>query len=122
MNFFARRMDTRWTDFFWSYRTPASTIFDEAAINLFWVIALVSVEPEGASEIDVSELKDKQDGISYTAFHDRGLLTRAFADNLISLLEAWRRWRRQPPTTIAKHEVLWRGSVLWESQHIPGLA
>jgi hypothetical protein len=87
--FFSRRMDTRWTDFFWSHRAPASDVFDAAAMNLFWIVAWVSVDPDsrGAAELSIPRYRQGVGG--YSEFHQLGLLTRVFADNLICLLEAW---------------------------------
>jgi hypothetical protein len=88
-DFFSKRMDTRWTDFFWSHRTPESNLFDAAVMNLFWIISWVSVDPDSRNATAPSITRYRQDTGSYSEFHDLGLLTRAFADNLICLLEAW---------------------------------
>jgi hypothetical protein len=88
-DFFSRRMDTRWTDFFWGYRTTESAIFDTAVMSLFWIVAWVSIDPERSSG-DGSPVTRYRDGVgSYTDFHELKLLTKTFADNLICLLEAW---------------------------------
>lgn len=86
--FFSRRMDTLWTDFFWSYRTSTTTVFDQAAMNLFWIVAWVSTDPDNPAP-RVSVARYRQTVGSYSEFHDLGLLTRPFANNLICLLEAW---------------------------------
>ncbi len=88
-DFFSRRMDTRWTDFFWSYRTPTSDVFDAAVMNLLWIIAWVSVDPDSRAVAGPSMAKYRQGVGGYSEFHDMGLLTKAFADNLICLLEVW---------------------------------
>ena len=88
-DFFSRRMDTRWTDFFWSYRAPTSDVFDAAVMNLFWIIAWVSVDPNNPATADLSMARYRQRVGGYGEFYDLGLLTKAFADNLICLLEAW---------------------------------
>lgn len=87
--FFSRRMDTLWTDFFWSYRTPASAVFDSAVMNLFWIVAWVSIDPERSSNGGPPVTRYRHGVGSYTEFHELGLLTKTFADNLICLLEAW---------------------------------
>lgn len=88
-DFFSRRMDTRWTDFFWSHRTPTSDVFDAAAMNLFWIVAWVSIDPDSRGTAVPSVARYRQGVGGYTEFHEMGLLTKAFADNLICLLEAW---------------------------------
>jgi hypothetical protein len=88
-DFFSRRMDTRWADFFWSYRTPTSAVFDSAVMNLFWIVAWTSVDPDRPLARDASIARYRLGVGNFTDFHDLGLLTGAFADNLICLLEAW---------------------------------
>ena len=87
-DFFSRQMDTRWADFFWSYRTPSTTVFDNAAMNLFWIVAWSSIDPDNR-ETETSVTRYRQAVGSYSEFYDLGLLTRSFTDNLICLLEAW---------------------------------
>ena len=43
--FFERRMDTQWTEFFWQYKTPASQTFDDAVMNLVWALIRISLDP-----------------------------------------------------------------------------
>ena len=88
-DFFSRRMDTRWTDFFWSYCTPKNYVIDAIAMNLFWIIAWASVDPD-TREIgrpSVSEYRQRVGG--YSEFHDMGLLTEPFTKNLVCLMDAW---------------------------------
>lgn len=88
--FFERRMDTQWTDFFWQYKNPASQSFDDAVMNLVWALIRISLDPAHARFNDnTSLLRTREIAASYTAFHDRGWLTRTLADNLICLLEVW---------------------------------
>jgi len=86
--FFSRRMDTRWTDFFWSHRATGTAIFDPAVMNLFWVVALASMNPDDRSP-DAPAITYRSSAGGYSEFDELGLLTRSFADNLICLLEAW---------------------------------
>ncbi|MGC9195816.1 MAG: GmrSD restriction endonuclease domain-containing protein [Syntrophobacteraceae bacterium] len=88
-DFFSRCMDTRWTDFFWSYRTSTADVFDIAVMNLFWIIAWGSVDPSSRPMAGPSMATYRQGVGGYSEFHDMGLLTNAFADNLLCLLEAW---------------------------------
>ncbi len=85
--FFERRIDTQWTDFFWHYQHPT---FDEAAMNLVWALIRVSLEPARERfAADTTALGEKTLGAGFTLFHDRGWLTPRFADHLIDLLETW---------------------------------
>jgi len=88
--FFAMRMDTRWTYFFWSQKDKESDTFDDAAINLLRAIVRVSLDPDSPSFAqDTMELRSRYFEVSFTSFHEPGWLTRTFADRLICLLEAW---------------------------------
>jgi hypothetical protein len=88
--FFSLQMDTQWTRFFWVYKDNTSNTFDQALMNLFWVLIRVSLNPSDPSfSTDTSALRTKSTPGTYTTFHDRGWLSRAFAENLICLLEAW---------------------------------
>lgn len=86
--FFSRRMDTQWTDFFWSHRETGTAIFDSAVMNLFWVVALASISPDDRSP-NAPAITYRSGAGSFSEFDRLGLLTRNFADNLICLLEAW---------------------------------
>ena len=86
--FFSHRMDTRWTDFFWSHRAAGTAICDPAVMNVFWVVALASMNPDDRSP-DASAITYRSSAGGYSEFDELGLLTRSFADNLMCLLEAW---------------------------------
>jgi len=85
--FFERRMDTQWTDFFWSHEHET---FDDAALNLMWALIRVSLEPASPKfAADTTALGERSLGAGFTLFHDRNWLTARFADHLMDLLEAW---------------------------------
>ena len=85
--FFERRIDTQWTDFFWAHK---SATFDDVAMNLVWAVIRVSLDPASPRfAIDTTVLGERTLRAGFTAFHDRGWLTRRFADHLMDLLEAW---------------------------------
>jgi hypothetical protein len=88
--FFERRIDTRWTDFFWAYKSLQTHTFDDAVMNLLVAVARISLDP-GAPRFseDTTLLRGKQLSLTFSVFHQRGWLTRGFADNLISILETW---------------------------------
>jgi hypothetical protein len=88
--FFERRIDTQWTDFFWTYKSSETHTFDNAVMNLVVTLARVSLDPASPRfDEDTTLLRDRQFGGAFSLFHERGWLTREFAGNLINLLEAW---------------------------------
>ena len=88
--FFALRMDTQWTDLFWSYRTKTNPVFDSELMNLLWAVAQVSLNPARADFLKrTAVLQYRWGAVTYTALHEHGLLTREFSEQLIALLEAW---------------------------------
>jgi hypothetical protein len=88
--FFERRMDTQWTEFFWHHKNKTTHTFDDAVMNLLWALIRISLDPQGSLFADhTALLRTGAIHAGYTAFHDRGWLTRELADNLICLLEAW---------------------------------
>ena len=88
--FFSRRMDTAWADFFWPYRNRETNLFDKPVMNLFRTVALLSRDPESDSYIgDVSLLRNRFVPSTYSTFYSRGWLDRSFSELLILLLELW---------------------------------
>jgi len=90
--FFERRIDTRWADFFWAQKSSQTHTFDEPVMNLLLALARVSLDPTspGFSQ-DTTLLRERQLAGTFPLFHEHGWLTRDFASNLIELLEAWSR-------------------------------
>jgi hypothetical protein len=89
-DFFAQRMDTQWTDFFWSYRSKANKVVDAEVMNLLWTLAQLSLDPESKTfTSDTALLQNKQVVVSYSALRDGGWLTRDFVNQWMALLEAW---------------------------------
>jgi hypothetical protein len=87
--FFERRMDTRWTDFFWSYRDK-NLSFDDAVMNLIWALLRVSLDPASPTfSKDTTVLGEKSLSAGYTAFNDHGWLSRQFAEHLMDVLDTW---------------------------------
>jgi hypothetical protein len=88
--FFGRRIDTKWADFFWAYKSSQTHTFDESVMNLLLALARVSLDPTSLSfSQDTSLLRERQLAKTFTLFHEHGWLTRDFASNLIQLLETW---------------------------------
>ncbi len=89
-DYFARRMDTRWADFFWPFRDPKSHIFDEAVMNIFRVVILITRSTDSPSFTDdIRDLRSRFQKNSYHFFQQRGWLDVPFAETLITLLDAW---------------------------------
>lgn len=88
--FFSRRMDTSWADFFWAHRDPDSNLFDEAVMNIFRSVILISLDP-GSDRYtsDILWLKNESKKSSFTSFQDQDWITREFSDTLLLLLETW---------------------------------
>jgi len=88
--FFSLRMDTQWADFFWPHRDLNTNVFDEAIMNLFRTVILITRFPENESFIeDINLLRNKGLKNAYSLFHRRGCLDRSFSEVLILLLETW---------------------------------
>lgn len=86
----ARRMDTTWADLFWKLRDKKSDLYDEAFMNIFRAVALITRKPEDAEYLkDVSMLRNRRKAPSYTDFHARGWLDEQFTLALIPLLDSW---------------------------------
>jgi hypothetical protein len=88
--FVARRMDTQWADLFWVYRDKSSNLYDNAVMNVFRALALITRNPESPEYLDdVSKLRAKGKAQTYSDFHTRNWLDRSFTITLIRLFEAW---------------------------------
>ena len=88
--YFSRQMDAQWADFFWPYRDKKTNVFDEAVMNLFRTVILLTRAPEGESFIeDVSLLRDGWRKNSYSFFHQHGWLDLKFSEMLILVLDTW---------------------------------
>ena len=89
-DFFSQRIDTTWADFFWRYRNTDTNLFDEAVINFFRLVILLSRDPESKSYLDdISILRDRWNKSSFSLFYSFGWLDQNFHDLLVLLLEAW---------------------------------
>ncbi|MBU4389626.1 MAG: DUF262 domain-containing protein [Proteobacteria bacterium] len=88
--FVARRMDTLWADLFWAHRNKSNNLYDDAVMNLFRAVALITRNPESSSYLkDIEVLRNEFRTPTYSDFHYRGWLDREFTITLIRLLEAW---------------------------------
>lgn len=89
-DFFSRRIDTRWSDFFWPFRDKKTSTFDDAMMNLLRTVIMVTRDPEAAAtSADLADLRSTARASSYTWFHDRGWLDQEMILALITLLDRW---------------------------------
>ncbi|RYZ76323.1 MAG: DUF262 domain-containing protein, partial [Proteobacteria bacterium] len=87
--FFEHQVDTAWTDFFWAYKNVKTSTFDVAVMHLVISLIRVSLDPDSPSfGADTTLLRTKRDW-TFSFLHERGWLTRDFANNFIVVLEAW---------------------------------
>lgn len=86
----ARRMDTAWTDLFWKLRDPKSHLYDEAFMNVFRAVALVTRGPDDENYADdVGSLRNRRNAPSYTDFYRHGWLDEPFTLATVYLLDSW---------------------------------
>ena len=88
--YFAQRIDTRWSDFFWPFRDEKTATFDDAVMNLLRAVILVTRTPETAMTAnDLADLRNMFRTSSYAWFHERSWLDQEMILALITLLERW---------------------------------
>ncbi|UFH50976.1 DUF262 domain-containing protein [Pseudomonas sp. KNUC1026] len=89
-DYFARRMDTRWADFFWGYRDKETHLYDDAIMNFFHAVAFICRDPEKPSYLEeISTFRGKPLKSAYALYHRDGWLEREFSATLMLLLETW---------------------------------
>lgn len=89
-DFFARRMDTRWADFFWAYRDKETHLYDDAIMNFFHAVSFVCRDPGTPTYLeDISTFRSKPLKSTYAQYHKGGWLERDFSATLMLLLETW---------------------------------
>ena len=89
-DFFSRRIDTRWSDFFWTFRDKGTATFDDAVMNLLRTVIIVTRDPEvGTTSEDLDKLRSPEKASSYTWFQYEGWLDQEMTLALITLLERW---------------------------------
>ena len=88
--YFAWRMDTHWADFFWVHRDRKTNLYDDAVMNLFRSVALVTRDVERDDYLDnLKILRDRSLKPSFSFFYENGWLDRHFSEILFLLLEVW---------------------------------
>jgi Protein of unknown function DUF262 len=92
-DYVALKLDTTWADLFWRLRDKKSNLYDEALMNVFRAVALVTRNPRNSWRYleDVNLLRNNSKEASNTDFHSRGWLDKSFTLAIIYLLDAWSR-------------------------------
>jgi hypothetical protein len=89
-DFFARRMDTRWADFFWAYRDKETHLYDDAIMNFLHAVAFICRNPESPAYLEeISLYRGSPLKTSYALYYKSGWLERDFSVTLMLLLEVW---------------------------------
>ena len=88
--FFAHRIDTAWSDFFWPFRDIHTATFDDAIMNLLRAVIIVTRSPEAkTTDRDLTDLRRSMNGSSYDWFHQRTWLDQDMVTAFMTLLEHW---------------------------------
>lgn len=89
-DYVARRMDTTWADLFWKHRSREKELYDEAFMNVFRAIALITRNPESQGYLgDIGKLNTGGDPPTYADFHSYRWLDEQFTRALMCLLDSW---------------------------------
>lgn len=89
-DYLARRMDTTWADLFWKHRKAGSNLYDEAFMNVFRAVALITRSPDSPQYLhDFARLRTEDNPPSYTDFHSCSWLDEEFTWTLVCLLDSW---------------------------------
>ena len=90
--YFVRRMDTKWADFFWCHRDKNTNLYDDAVMNFFRAIALVTRNADSGSKTypdEMSSLRNDWVKSTYSNFDKMKWLDRNLSKTLILLLNLW---------------------------------
>lgn len=88
--YFSHRMDTAWTDLFWSHRDHKTNLFDDEVMRVVKAVALVSLDLENEEIIDtVNGVKALKPGFSFSRLSDLGCLNPRMLGILIAILDYW---------------------------------
>lgn len=91
-DYVALRFDTRWCDLFWDPQSNEQ--FDAKMMNALRAIALVALPPAGKGEemrkvTDTLERIYKAELKTFFDYEEAGLVSEAFVESLIRLMDAW---------------------------------
>lgn len=89
-DYFARRMDNRWADFFWAYRDKETHLYHDAIMNFFHAVAFICRDPESSGYLEeITTFRGKPLKSTYALYHKGGWLESEFSATLMLLLEIW---------------------------------
>ena len=89
-DYVARRIDTTWADLFWKLRNRRNDLYDEAFMNVFRAVALITRDTDTDDYLkDISDLRTGYNPPSYSDFHSRNWLDERFTRTILHLLDAW---------------------------------
>lgn len=89
-DYIARRMDTAWADLFWKHRGSGTNLYDDAFMNVFRAVALITRNLESPEYLrDFAKLRTGINPPSYTDFHSYNWLDEEFTRTLMHLLDSW---------------------------------
>ena len=90
-NYFAIRMDTRWADFLWNHRDERTNLFDEAAVNIFRVLAILSRQTEDSEEYvrHLECFRDKSEQSNFSMFLRNKWLDRNMMEAVFLMFDLW---------------------------------
>ena len=88
--YFEIRIDTHWADFFWNHRDEKTNLYDEAAINFFRVVAMITRVPTNKDYVSsLKNFRDRSKSSTYSHFSEWKWLDLDFAKGIILLLDVW---------------------------------
>jgi hypothetical protein len=110
--YFAMRMDSLWTEFFWGNGRLKGDVFDSSLMNLIWAIAIISLDPDHPDYIRDSHLiRNSDPSANLPLFLEKNWLGTEFTVNLMLVLDLWSgpagRFNSQLPSTRYFDEKKW---------------
>ena len=91
-DYFARKIDTQWANFFWRYRDKSKNLYDELVINLFRATAIITRNPKNDAETYrevISKLLRSHFKSTFSNFHAMNLFDRELSETVMLLLDNW---------------------------------
>lgn len=88
--YFAHRMDSAWTDLFWSKRVEGKELFDDQVMRLVKAVSLICLDPTHENAVQrVSDLKSFSVNFSYGRLDELGAVNERMLRTLIAVLDFW---------------------------------
>lgn len=88
--YFEIRIDTHWAEFFWNHLDEKTNLYDEAAINFFRVVAMITRDPTKKDYVSsLKNFRNRSKSSTYSHFLEWKWLDLDFAKGIILLLDEW---------------------------------